>query len=67
MAIQILTIQPRMDVTPTGELIPIYHIRFRTERGAIGVVTIPQSDFDPDKVRELVRERAAQLDSIYEI
>jgi hypothetical protein len=67
MAIEILSIQPRVDVTPTGELLPVYHIRFRTEKGAIGVVTIPQERFDPDRAKELVRERASQLDALYEI
>jgi hypothetical protein len=67
MAIEVLSIQPRVDVTPTGDLVAVYHIRFRTEKGALGVVQVPQEGFDPEKVKEIIRERAAQLDALYEI
>ena len=67
MAIEVLSVQPRVDVTPAGDLIHVYHIRFRTERGAIGSLQVPQEGFDPDLVRELIREKAAQLDSLFEV
>jgi hypothetical protein len=67
MAIEVLSVQPRVDVTPAGDLIHVYHIRFRTEKGAIGSLQVPQDGFDPERVRELIREKAAQLDSLFEV
>jgi hypothetical protein len=67
MGIEVLSVQPRVDVTPAGDLIHVYHIRFRTEKGAIGTLMVPQEGFDPDRVRELIREKAAQLDSLFEV
>jgi len=67
MAIEILSIQPRIEVTPAGDLMPVYQIRFKTEKGAFGVVNIPQEGFDTERAKEIIRERAAQLDALYEI
>ena len=64
---QILSIQPRVDVAPTGDLIRVLHIRFRSDKGAIGSVMVPEADFDPEQVKQLIREKAAQLDSLYEL
>jgi len=67
MAYEIISIIPRVEVTPTGELVHIYQIDFLTERGAHGVVRVPQERFDADLVKELIAERAKQLDSLYEV
>lgn len=66
MAIEILSIDRRVDVSPTGDLVEVYQIRFRSNRGAYGVVRVPARDFDPARARELVASEAAKLDALYE-
>lgn len=66
MPIEIISIMRRVELSRSGDLVEVYQIRFRSEKGAYGTVTIPALDFDPEKARARVKEEAEKLDKLYE-
>ncbi len=60
----VLTQKATVAELPTGNYGPVVQITFRTPRGFIGVVNVPQSSYTAESARAAVDGHAAELDAI---
>jgi hypothetical protein len=64
---EILGIQRRTDIDQLGNVVEVYQVTFRSDRGVIDWVRVPVGGFDIDQVRELVRQRSQEIDRLFEL
>lgn len=67
MAVEILRVTRRTDIDAMGNVVEVYHIEFRTERGVLSWVRVPVQGFDPEQARSVVMQEAAKLDALFEV
>lgn len=65
MAVEILRVTRRTDIDNMGNVVEVYHIEFRTEKGVLSWVRVPVQGFDPEQARNVVMQEAAKLDALW--
>lgn len=61
---EVLSQKPTTAELPTGNYGPVVQITFRTPRGFIGIVNVPQSTYSAESARAAVDGHAAELDAV---
>lgn len=56
--------QETVDQGPAGTFVAGVRVSFRTASGATGSVFVPTSDYTAERVRQLVAERAATVETV---
>lgn len=56
--------QETMDLSAGGTYVAGVKVSFQTTRGTLGSVFVPSDQYAPERVRQLVAERAAAIDAV---
>jgi hypothetical protein len=48
-----------------GQLVPVMEVKFRTEKGVVGVVDVPIASYTVDHVRQMIEARSATIDAVH--
>lgn len=51
-------------ITPEGRIQKVFRVSARTKSGVYYTVDIPESDMTPNRARDLLTQRAQQIESI---
>jgi hypothetical protein len=62
---EVLAQTPTVETTPDGQLARGVRINFRTGKGALGSVFVPDAMYSPENVLAYVREVANRLDQVH--
>lgn len=52
-------------IDASGQITPVMAVTFKTEKGIVGTVDVPLSQYNIDSVRQAVGAKAATLDGIH--
>lgn len=59
--------QETVDMGDTGTFVPGTRVSFRTRSGALGSVFVPTTQYTVARVRELLTERAAMMETVHKL
>lgn len=60
----ILSQRPTTAQDAGGNFVKVMEVRFKTATGVIADIEVPLTQYGPDRVRELVTEYAARIDTV---
>lgn len=67
MAWQIISQQQRTGQNDAGQYVPGVNVTFRTDKGSVDTVFVPNASYNEDTVKMLITQQAITMDNIAQL
>jgi len=64
---EVVGISEAVELSPTGDIVEYYEVRFRTRSGIESSFRVPKSEFSVEKVRQMLKQLAEQLEQVRQL